>query len=135
MFIGGTSIFGGKGTIVGSFFGAFIIIMIEAGLVATGIQGFWVRAVVGIVFLAAVIFHLTMEDPARLRRLRHSASPAGSGASPPHRRGSSLSGHLAQALRLTGRRRQIALAAETARQPAARMHGRLGTEPTAASSR
>jgi simple sugar transport system permease protein len=34
-------------------------------------QGFWVRAVVGLVFLAAVIFHLTMEDPARLRRLRH----------------------------------------------------------------
>ncbi|MGH6920282.1 MAG: hypothetical protein ACREJ0_21570, partial [Geminicoccaceae bacterium] len=43
---------------------------IEAGLVATGMQGFWVRAVVGLVFLAAVVFHLTMEDPTRLRRLR-----------------------------------------------------------------
>jgi simple sugar transport system permease protein len=69
VFIGGTSIFGGKATIVGSYVGAYIIGMIEAGLVATGMQGFWVRAVVGLVFLAAVIFHLTMEDPARLRRL------------------------------------------------------------------
>ena len=31
--------------------------MIEAGLVATGMQGCWVRAVVGLVFRAAVIFH------------------------------------------------------------------------------
>ena len=60
VFIGGTSIFGGQATIVGSFFGAFIIGMIEAGLVASGIQGFWVRAVVGLVFLGAVIFHFRM---------------------------------------------------------------------------
>jgi simple sugar transport system permease protein len=35
VFIGGTSIFGGQATIVGSFVGAFIIGMIEAGLVAS----------------------------------------------------------------------------------------------------
>ena len=75
VFIGGTSIFGGKATIVGSYLGAYIIGMIEAGLVATGMQGFWVRAVVGLVFLAAVVFHLTMEDPARLRRFRHLRVP------------------------------------------------------------
>ncbi len=71
VFIGGTSIFGGQATIVGTFFGAFIISMIEAGLTATGIQGFWVRAVVGLVFLAAVIFHLTMEQPQRRARIAH----------------------------------------------------------------
>jgi simple sugar transport system permease protein len=49
--------------------GAYIIGMIEAGLVATGMQGFWVRAVVGLVFLAAVVFHLTMEDSTRARAL------------------------------------------------------------------
>jgi hypothetical protein len=32
-------------------------------------QGFWVRAVVGLVFLAAVVFHLTMEDSTRMRAL------------------------------------------------------------------
>ena len=70
VFIGGTSIFGGKATIVGSYVGAFIIGMIEAGLVATGMQGFWVRAVVGLVFLAAVMFHLSMDQPQRLARLK-----------------------------------------------------------------
>ena len=69
VFIGGTSIFGGKATIIGTFFGTFIISMIEAGLVATGIQGFWVRAVVGLVFLLAVIFHLTLEEPGRVREI------------------------------------------------------------------
>src|SRR3546814_2043457 len=69
VFIGGTSIFGGQATIVGTFFGAFIIGMIEAGLVATGIQGFWVRAVVGLVFLGAVVFHLFMESPDKRRQL------------------------------------------------------------------
>ncbi len=44
--------------------------MIEAGPVATGLQAFWVRAVVGLASLAAVIFHGTMEDLARLRSLR-----------------------------------------------------------------
>jgi simple sugar transport system permease protein len=72
VFIGGTSIFGGKATIVGSYVGAYIIGMIEAGLVATGMQGFWVRAVVGLVFLAAVVFHLTMDEPQRLARLKQS---------------------------------------------------------------
>ena len=70
VFIGGTSIFGGKATIVGSYVGAYIIGMIEAGLVATGMQGFWVRAVVGLVFLAAVVFHLSMDQPQRLAWLK-----------------------------------------------------------------
>ena len=33
-------------------------------------QGFRVRAVVGLVFLVAVVFHLTMDQPQRLARLR-----------------------------------------------------------------
>ena len=37
--IGGTSIFGGRATIVGTVFGCFIITMIEPGLVATGPDG------------------------------------------------------------------------------------------------
>ena len=51
--IGGTSIFGGRATIVGTVFGCFIIGMIEAGLVATGLTGAWVRTVQGLVFLIA----------------------------------------------------------------------------------
>ena len=67
VFIGGTSVFGGKASVVGSVAGSFIIGMVEAGLVATGLQGFWVRAVVGIVFLAAVVGHLVIEEPERGR--------------------------------------------------------------------
>ena len=82
VFIGGTSIFGGKATVVGSFVGAYIIGMIEAGLVATGMQGFWVRAVVGIVFLGAVVFHLSMDQPQRLARLKRMFRFGGRRASP-----------------------------------------------------
>ena len=81
--IGGTSIFGGRATIVGTVFGCFIIGMIEAGLVATGLTGAWVRTVQGLVFLVAIVSYLYIEEPqrrsaflARLRPLRHSAAPA-----------------------------------------------------------
>jgi simple sugar transport system permease protein len=74
VFIGGTSVFGGAASMVGTVAGSFIIIMVEAGIVATGLQGFWVRAVVGVVFLAAVIGHLVIQGPekgkARLRLFR-----------------------------------------------------------------
>jgi simple sugar transport system permease protein len=69
VFIGGTSVFGGQASIVGTVAGSFIIGMVEAGLVATGLQGFWVRAVVGMVFLTAVIGHLVIEEPTRGRAL------------------------------------------------------------------
>jgi simple sugar transport system permease protein len=71
VFIGGTSVFGGAASMVGTVAGSFIIIMVEAGIVATGLQGFWVRAVVGVVFLAAVIGHLLIQGPERAKtRLR-----------------------------------------------------------------
>jgi simple sugar transport system permease protein len=69
VFIGGTSVFGGKASVAGSVVGSFLIGMVEAGLVATGLQGFWVRAVVGIVFLGAVVGHLVIEEPERGRAL------------------------------------------------------------------
>ena len=63
--IGGTSIFGGRATIVGTVFGCFIIWMIEAGLVASGLTGAWVRTVQGLIFLVAIVFYLLVEEPAR----------------------------------------------------------------------
>ena len=47
VFIGGTSIAGGNGVIVGTVFGAYIIGSLEAGVVATGIGGYWVQLVEG----------------------------------------------------------------------------------------
>ena len=63
--IGGTSIFGGRATIVGTIFGCFIIWMIEAGLVASGLTGAWVRTVQGLIFLIAIVFYLFVEEPGR----------------------------------------------------------------------
>ena len=66
--IGGTSIFGGRATIIGTVFGCFIIGMIEAGLVASGLTGAWVRTVQGLIFMIAIIFYLYADDPQRRRR-------------------------------------------------------------------
>ena len=38
VFIGGTSIFGGSGRVIGTVFAVFIVTVIEAGLVASGIR-------------------------------------------------------------------------------------------------
>ena len=65
--IGGTSIFGGRATIIGTVFGCFIIGMIEAGLVATGLTGAWVRTIQGLVFLIAIIFYLFVDEPQKRR--------------------------------------------------------------------
>jgi simple sugar transport system permease protein len=65
--IGGTSIFGGRATVIGTVFGCLIIGMIEAGLVATGLTGAWVRTIQGLVFLAAIIFYLYVDEPAKRR--------------------------------------------------------------------
>ena len=58
MFIGGMSIAGGYGTIVGTFFGAFIIGSLEAGVVATGGGGYWVRLVSGLVMAGSIILNI-----------------------------------------------------------------------------
>jgi simple sugar transport system permease protein len=67
--IGGTSIFGGRATVIGTVFGCFIIGMIEAGLVASGLTGAWVRTVQGLIFLISIIFYLYADEPQRRRSL------------------------------------------------------------------
>jgi simple sugar transport system permease protein len=63
--IGGTSIFGGRATVLGTLFGCLIIGMVEAGLVAAGLTGAWVRTVQGLIFLIAIIFYMYMDEPQR----------------------------------------------------------------------
>jgi simple sugar transport system permease protein len=63
--IGGTSIFGGRATILGTVFGCLIIGMVEAGLVAAGLTGAWVRTVQGLIFLIAIIFYMYVDEPQR----------------------------------------------------------------------
>ncbi|MCP4398610.1 MAG: hypothetical protein GY801_15100 [bacterium] len=58
VFIGGTSIYGGEGTIFGTVFGAFIVGSITAGITASGVGGFWSELVVGLVMLAAILTNI-----------------------------------------------------------------------------
>ena len=52
--IGGTSLFGGYGSIFGSIVGLFIPATLQDGFVIIGIQPFWQQVVVGAVLIAAV---------------------------------------------------------------------------------
>lgn len=57
VFLGGTSVFGGTGTILGTFIGAFIIGAIEAATVAVGLTGFWTQFIYGLIIVLSVTMH------------------------------------------------------------------------------
>ena len=52
--IGGTSLFGGVGTVLGTVFGVLIPAVLQNGFVIVGIQPFWQQVAVGAVLIAAV---------------------------------------------------------------------------------
>jgi simple sugar transport system permease protein len=54
VFIGGTSVFGGMGTILGTFVGAIIIGSLEAGIIAIGLTGFWIQLIYGLIIMVSV---------------------------------------------------------------------------------
>src|SRR4030066_37286 len=57
VFLGGTSVFGGTGTILGTFLGAFIIGAIEAATVAVGLTGFYTQLIYGFIIRLSRILH------------------------------------------------------------------------------
>jgi simple sugar transport system permease protein len=61
VFVGGTSVFGGRGTIWGTFIGAFLIGGIEAGTVAVGLKDFWTQVIYGGIILAAITIHALLQ--------------------------------------------------------------------------
>ncbi len=54
VFLGGTSVFGGTGTIFGTFVACFIIGAINAGIVAAGLTGFWTSLIYGLIIVVSV---------------------------------------------------------------------------------
>jgi simple sugar transport system permease protein len=64
VFLGGTSVFGGTGTVFGTFIGCLIIGVIQAGIVAIGkveifglvinLSGFWTQLIYGLIIIVSV---------------------------------------------------------------------------------
>ena len=54
VFLGGTSVFGGTGTIAGTLVACFIIGAINAGVVAIGLTGFWTQLIYGLIIVSSV---------------------------------------------------------------------------------
>ena len=52
--LGGTSLMGGRGTITGSLIGAFVIGVLEDGLIMLGVSQFWQMVITGLVIVLAV---------------------------------------------------------------------------------
>jgi simple sugar transport system permease protein len=61
VFVGGTSVFGGRGTVWGTFIGAFMIGAIQAGLVAMGVAAYWTDVIYGGIIIAAVSVHVVLQ--------------------------------------------------------------------------
>lgn len=55
--VGGVSIFGGSGTVVGAVIGALIFAVLQNGVQLLGISQFWLQAVLGGAILATVLFY------------------------------------------------------------------------------
>jgi ribose transport system permease protein len=54
--IGGTSLFGGRGTMFGTVVGVFIPVVLATGLVIMSVQSFWQQVVIGAILILAVYF-------------------------------------------------------------------------------
>ena len=60
--IGGATLFGGSGTIIGTVIGALIIAVIQYGLVFINVEPFWQFVAVGIVIIVSVLIDQTREQ-------------------------------------------------------------------------
>lgn len=56
--IGGTSLRGGQGTILGTIFGALLMAVLANGIVLMNVSGYWERVIIGLVVLIAVLVDL-----------------------------------------------------------------------------
>jgi simple sugar transport system permease protein len=61
VFIGGTSVFGGRGSVWGTFLGAFMIGGITAGIVAVGLTDYYTFVIYGGIILISVSIHAVLQ--------------------------------------------------------------------------
>ena len=56
--IGGVSLFGGSGSIVGTLIGCVFLTVLENGMIMAHISGYWQHAVVGLIIIIAIVIDL-----------------------------------------------------------------------------
>ena len=61
VFVGGTSVFGGRGSIYGTLIGAFMIGAIQAGIVAAGLSTYWTSVIYGAIILGSISIHAVLQ--------------------------------------------------------------------------
>ena len=77
--IGGTSLFGGVGSIFGTIIGLFIPAVLQNGFVVMGVQPFWQQVVVGVILVVAVAVdqqRRNRQSTGKQRRASRAAGPA-----------------------------------------------------------
>jgi simple sugar transport system permease protein len=60
--IGGTSLFGVTGTVIGAFIGAFILGLLQAGMILVGVPGSWYTPTIGLILVVAVIVNVRLSN-------------------------------------------------------------------------
>lgn len=65
VFLGGTSVFGGTGSVIGSFVAAYIIGAINAGIVSAGINAFYTQLCFGLVIIVSVVLQTIIDRKIR----------------------------------------------------------------------
>ena len=65
VFVGGTSPFGGAGSVFGTLIGGFIIGALNAGIVSAGINAFWTQAVFGLVIILSLVLQVIIQKRVR----------------------------------------------------------------------
>jgi len=56
--IGGVSLFGGAGSIVGTLVGSAFLVVLDNGMIMAHISGYWQQAVVGLIIIIAIVIDL-----------------------------------------------------------------------------
>jgi simple sugar transport system permease protein len=61
VFVGGTSVFGGRGSVWGTFLGAFMIGAMQAGVIAAGLDAFYTQPIYGAIILISITIHSVVQ--------------------------------------------------------------------------
>jgi ribose/xylose/arabinose/galactoside ABC-type transport system permease subunit len=56
--IGGVSLFGGAGSIIGTFIGSLFMIVLENGMTMARISGYWKQGILGVIIIIAIVIDL-----------------------------------------------------------------------------